>query len=248
MKRYFRLSIIFLLAFCVSVYANQPKLKIEGGDTYDWGKVKDKDSPLKAKIKILNVGDKDLKIENVRPGCGCTTAPLDKTLIPPGDFATMDVTLNITNNLGTIQKSITITSNDSTNSPKLITLKATVTSPIAFNPNRYLSFGQTYVGKESKQSLILTNTTDEKIVIMKILVTPPNLKLNVKEGDVIPPKGQIQLDALYTPDKPGNFQASVTIDTSNPDMKQFMISGWGVADAEKPKDSHQGELVPPSHK
>lgn len=77
MKTFF-LACFTMFVFAASLAFAQPKISIQGGDTQDWGKVKPKDSPLKASIKITNEGSEELKISDVRPGCGCTTAPLDK--------------------------------------------------------------------------------------------------------------------------------------------------------------------------
>jgi hypothetical protein len=248
MRRFFVLFSVLLFAGYSFMLA-QPKLRIEGGDTYKWGKVKEKDSPLKAKIQIFNDGNEDLKIDNVRPGCGCTTAPLDKSLIKPKEFATLDVTLNVSGNVGVIKKSITINSNDPVNTTKYLYLEADISTPITFAPSRYFSFGLLKIGVESLQSLYLTNTTDEKIVLSDLEINPPDLKTNIKNGTEIPPHGQIQVDASYKPTGPGNFSCFIKMTTSSPDMKQIMISGWGTIEA--PKTEQQSNVPPtslPQHK
>ena len=53
MKRFF-MTCLALMIFAGSFAYAQPKLTIIGGDTHDWGKVKPKDDPLKATIKIKN--------------------------------------------------------------------------------------------------------------------------------------------------------------------------------------------------
>jgi len=128
----------------------QPKLEIEGGDTYNWGKVNYKNSPLKANIKLKNVGTEVLKITEVKPGCGCTTAPLDKYEIAPGDYATLSVSLNISTYTGETVKSIRISSNDPQNGDKYLFIKADVYRPIVVNPSNYLGRSSIYVGKQEE--------------------------------------------------------------------------------------------------
>jgi len=69
------LSMIFAIVSCGY---SQQKLEVIGCNNYDWGTTYPKDSPLKVKIKIKNSGNDILKIYEVKPACGCTTAPLDK--------------------------------------------------------------------------------------------------------------------------------------------------------------------------
>ena len=227
------LSALVVLVFFTIACQGQPKLKIECGDTYNWGVVKEKDSPLKAKIKIYNVGDQPLKIDNVKPGCGCTTAPLDKNLIAPNEFATLDVSLRVEGNIGAVSKVITITSNDSTQNPMVLHLKAEVTVPIVCQPSRFLGFGNMNKGKESTQSIILKNKTDVDIKFSQIELNPPGLKINLKEGDVLSANGQIQLDAKFTPDNAGPFSCTIKLKTSHPEMPNMVITGWGSVVAEK---------------
>ena len=53
MKNVLTQSIILLLVGAFSITA-QPRIEIEGGNSYSWGQVKPKDSPLKTTIKIKN--------------------------------------------------------------------------------------------------------------------------------------------------------------------------------------------------
>ncbi len=101
MKRTLALVVFLFVPFLLFA---QPKIEIVGGDTYDWGTVKRTDDPLRAKIKIKNVGTEVLKITEVKPGCGCTTAPLDKNELKPGEEASLDVTLRITGYQGNVTK------------------------------------------------------------------------------------------------------------------------------------------------
>ena len=91
-----------------------PKIQIIGGETINWGQVGP--GVLKQAMKITNVGGDTLLINDVKASCGCTTAPLDKKVLMPGDTATVNVSMDVNNRSGEQHKSITITSNDSTRS------------------------------------------------------------------------------------------------------------------------------------
>lgn len=225
MKNKFIISLAIFALMITSAFA-QPKFDIEGGFTYDWGKVKPADSPLKAKVKFMNRGTDTLKITEVKPGCGCTTAPLDKNNIEPGGFATLDVTLNVGSNTGDVTKSITIKTNDPEKSMTSLMLKANVFVPITIFP-RYLSFNKLYTNEETIAKVVITNNIDKPIKFTKIVSEPANMVINLKEGYVLKPKESLPLEAKITPDQPGRLSAKVTITTDNGEMQTFDITGWG---------------------
>ncbi len=198
MIRFLILISIFWAIFLASLYS-QPKLEIEGGKAYDWGDVKLSDSPLTAKIKIYNKGNENLKIFKVKPACGCTTAPLDKQEIEPGDYATLDVTLNLGNHSGLFIRNITITSSDPDNSPMNYQLKCNILVPIKFFPSQYISFGMMELNKESVAKVVLTNSTDTTITIKDVTFSPDSMIINLKKDTLIPPKGSIDIEAKFTP-------------------------------------------------
>src|SRR5687767_4251785 len=91
--------------FTVSANA-QGRVDVIGGDTYDWGKVVP--GELQAVIEIKNSGDSVLKIDRVQPGCGCTTSPIDKNVLAPGESGKINVKLDARNRSGALHKILTI--------------------------------------------------------------------------------------------------------------------------------------------
>ncbi|WP_303675158.1 DUF1573 domain-containing protein [Vampirovibrio chlorellavorus] len=75
------------------------------------GKV-ETDSKVPAHFLLYNVGGKPLKIVDVQTSCGCTVAKLSKTVVYPGDFTRLDVSLDTSIKLGKVRKQITVKSND----------------------------------------------------------------------------------------------------------------------------------------
>lgn len=219
--------ILALFVASMSVFA-QPKLEMENGDEYNWGDVKPSDSPLKAKVKIYNKGDQDLHITNVRPGCGCTTAPLDKKVVPPNDFATLDITLNVGTGTDNIIKSILIESTDPSRKSFNYYIKANVKRPIAAFP-QYFVFNELYFNTEASSKVILKNTTDKEIKILNVKVSPESAKVNLKKDDILPPQKEITLEAIFTPLVMGANNIRVAITTDHPDTPLLELNGWGNA-------------------
>jgi hypothetical protein len=225
MKNFFLASItMFILA--TSLAFAQPKISIQGGDTQDWGKVKPKDSPLKASIKITNEGSEELKISDVRPGCGCTTAPLDKKELKPGEFATMDVSLNVGATSGMLTKSITISSNDPVNPTKVLYLKADVVRPIQVLPTQYLSFGELTVGSKGEAKVTIKNTSTQTIVLSDFEATN-GISINLMKPTTIPGGGEVEIIAKVAPKEKGYFNGSVKMKTDHPDFPTLDLTAYG---------------------
>lgn len=224
MKRLLVLVAIFFVPLFIFA---QPKIEIVGGDSYDWGTVKATQDPLKAKIKIKNAGNEVLKITEVKPGCGCTTAPLDKNELKPGEEATLDVTLRISGYQGNVTKSVRIASNDPTNPNKYLYLKANIFVPISIKPTTYFAFNEMTVGQEATAKVTITNNTNETITITPEQVVPENMNVNIPKKLVLKGGESFEVVAKVIPDKKGYFNCSIKLHTNYPDQKEIFIPGYG---------------------
>lgn len=222
-----KFSFIILLFTAITLSA-QPKLEIVGGSTYDWGEVKSSESPLKTKMTFKNVGNETLKITQVKPGCGCTTAPLDKNVLQPNETATLDVTLDVKNRSGNVTKTIRVVTNEPENDTKLIYLKCDVYKPVQLFPS-FLSFNRLYVGEEGTAKMTIKNLTDKPMTIKEVKVFPNEVNLNIKKGITIPSKGTYEVIAKYTPTAPGRMSATVQLvtDSPEPEAKEITFKGIG---------------------
>ena len=83
------LLVVFGLIFTSTAAPAGPVLTISK-DEFDFGYI-----PQSSKVShvfwLSNTGDQDLKIAKVNPGCGCTRAPLDQNVIPPGDSTRLEI-------------------------------------------------------------------------------------------------------------------------------------------------------------
>ncbi|HOK15060.1 MAG TPA: DUF1573 domain-containing protein [Candidatus Kapabacteria bacterium] len=224
-----RLLGLFVAFIGLSVVAySQPKLEMYPPNEYNWGKVKSTDNPLKATVKIYNHGNEELHIVNVKPGCGCTTAPLDKKILPPGDSANLDITLNITGYSDNVVKSIMIESTDPEKKSFYYYIKANVFRPIVVVP-QYIPFNELYYMQEASSKVMLKNNTDAPIKILDIKTNPESLKINLKANDVLKPKSETPLEVKFTPTQIGVNSIRVSITTDNEESKTIDINGWGSA-------------------
>lgn len=232
MKKFTLLTMVILLS-ALSIYA-QPKLEIIDGDTYNWGDVKLSQGPLKASIKIKNAGTEELLIQNVKPSCGCTTAPLEKDRLKPGETTNINVTLKISSG-GPISKSIRIASNDPNVPNKTLIIKANVIEMLKIEPTSYIRFKELQVGKESMASLTLFNNDKIPMKIKKDAVEPSYMIVNFvsSKGEVlnneatIAPGQKIDLRVKVTPQSDGYFKSDIKLTSDHPDHKLIEIRGYG---------------------
>lgn len=226
---------IFLsfLLFSIAAIA-QPKIEIVGGNTYNWGDVKLSQETLEASIQIKNVGTEELIIQNVKPSCGCTTAPLDKDKLAPGEMATLDVKMKISKG-GKTRKNIRISSNDPETPQTNLQIAANVIELITVIPTNIFRFKDLEVGKESESSVSIMNKDDKPVKISSLNIKPENLILVFKDSKgnkmsgnaVIAPGEKLDVIATVTPQKDGYFRASVDLKTDHPDHQKISINGYG---------------------
>jgi len=225
MKQLITFTIIFFITIMNAF--SQPKLEIVGGDTYDWGEVDGNQSTLRAKVKIKNAGNDKLTIPEVKPTCGCTTAPLDKSELQPGEIATLDITLRIGGSGNEVSKSIRIMSNDPKEPQKVLWLKCKVIRDFQITPNKYFAFQDMTVGYDKSEKVTIKNNSKEVIKIYDFKIEPKELSINLRGEVNIKPGQQIELIATARPNEQGNFRGTVTFKTNNKDNSEVSISAYG---------------------
>ncbi|MBN9399483.1 MAG: DUF1573 domain-containing protein ['Candidatus Kapabacteria' thiocyanatum] len=208
----------------------QPKLKME--ETYDWGRVtpvetKGEAHKLKARIILKNEGDKLLRITSVRPSCGCTSAPLEKDSLEPGEETALNITLNTPSNNGPITKYVTIQTNEIQHSTKTLTLKADIQRPLQLSSS-FIPFNQGVVGQAIEGAMSITSYAEEPVSINVSAITPG---LTIKSpASVVLKKGESYgLTCSYTPEKTGPFTVEVKLVTTLADYTDLSITGYGMA-------------------
>ncbi len=218
---------IIAFALCMTVGAlAQPQMEIVGGDTYNWGKVRPGQNPLKATILVRNIGNEELHITQVRPGCGCTTAPLDKDKLKPGDTARIKVELNIGSNNGNLTKSITITSNDSKDRDRIYYLKAEIIRDVQFTPSQYFTFSELRVGESSESKITIRNSSKEPIILSDFEL-PEGVTVNVKQNVTIKEGTSFDLIAKLRPTKKGYYNGEIKMKTTTQDYPTLSFPVYG---------------------
>ncbi len=130
-----------ILSIIASSLFAGPKIEVEP-KTFNCGTVLEgKVEKVDAVFIVKNTGDAPLKLETVRPGCGCTVVKFD-SLVPPGKSIKLESQVNIKGyRSGNISKGITVNSN-AENEP-LVRLTITLKIKAA------IGMSDTYLGLDS---------------------------------------------------------------------------------------------------
>ncbi|MDA3844341.1 MAG: DUF1573 domain-containing protein [Candidatus Kapabacteria bacterium] len=219
-------SFIILFVFALTVAAAQPKMEFVGGDTYNWGKVSPKDSPLKTVMKMKNTGDEVLVITEVNATCGCTGAKLDKKELKPGETAELDITLKVSSS-NKVTKTIKIYTNEPGKTKRVYYLKAHVIRPLQLSPRQYFTFNEMKIGYEKESKLKLSNNSNKAIKLSNITVEPKTALFNLHNNLTLKPGEEIELTIKVKPEVKGNYRVTVKMNTDHPDYKDFKIMGYG---------------------
>ncbi len=206
----------------------QGKIKVEGGDTYDWGTVAP--GKLHAAIKVWNTGTGELKIDEVRPSCGCTTSPIDKNLLKPGEFGTINITLDVASRTGPVEKTVTIHSNDAEAPYLVLHLKANIKRTLTFIPSNYFIITDAEKGVMSQSAPVRIMNTGEK----PFTVNPPSLTAgNVKatfsmtEPRELKPNEELEISMQVTPLDGNSMYGEVTMTSTSEEYPTIVMQITG---------------------
>lgn len=192
------------------------KIEIVSGETVDWGDVPPSD--LSETVVIKNAGGDTLRLSGVDAACGCTTAPLHKTTLAPGDTTQIAVTVAAGNFTGPQHKTITIKSDDPERPNVVVGLKANIIRDIVADPGFFPAMGNITAGTEFTTKVKLSNTGSEAVTIKQpylsepvsaVVRFEPSAPVTIKPGD------SIEVVAHVKPISAGTLNAEVVVPSNS---------------------------------
>lgn len=225
---------IFLVS-AWSICVAQPKIGIQ--NEVDWGVVTpsgpltEKQS-VKARVPIKNTGDSVLIISSVRVQCGCTSAPIEKDTLAPGQETAINITLDLPTGSGSLSKYVTVFSNDPEGA-HVLRLKVNVQRPIQL-ASSFLAFDRGGVGQETKAIINVTVNADTTVSInastqskgLQIVSPMPVVLTKGESADIV---------FRYVPTKAGSFQVEAVLTTNLPGYERIELSGYGAVQSDPAK-------------
>jgi hypothetical protein len=216
------LLILFLLLVLASLAVAEPKMNIPN-DTFDFGYAPQK-SQISYRFWIYSVGIDTLQIVDVRPGCGCTKAPLEKKIVPPGDSTFVDITFNTGQSKGKTTKTVSVTTNTAEKERRVsftayIVAEGDSTSPLLIKPSA-LDFASLKDKKEL--SFSLENRTGANLSLQLLSAPGENFEIklpkSIKAGEIAKAKIKLLAKAL-----PQEFVKSFTFFLNDDHQTKFTI-------------------------
>jgi hypothetical protein len=147
-----------------------PKIQFDQ-TVYDFGKTSVV-TAVSGVFKFKNIGDGVLKIQPPKPSCGCTVAELKSDTLLPNATGELTFTLNLNLYKGTLEKHISVKSNDPQTPEVGLSIKVDYTplfdlTPMTLAPN--LAFGENV----TTQFTTLTRTDGKPLHIVRLDASQP---------------------------------------------------------------------------
>ncbi len=198
------LLVFLLLAVATPVFG---QLKWENPEQTFTAKPLDK--VIIAKFRFANVGTSSVKITDLRPSCGCTTALLEKKEYAPGESGEIEAKLKFDGRIGHQEKWIVVTTDWIPPQPVILRMTVTIPESITIDPELVIW----RVGDQLKPKtvrIVVPDEIPEKIVS----VQADNAAVKLELREIRPGK---ELEVIVTPattNQPGG--ATLLIRTDYP--------------------------------
>jgi archaellum component FlaF (FlaF/FlaG flagellin family) len=124
-----KVGLIICIFISVSTFAQVAKPLQFKEESFDFGKVVEKDGPVTHVFEFTNSHSKPVKILGVKPSCGCTTPDWSKEEIQPGNSGFIKAEFNPKGRPGFFNKTLTVTT-DAEHTQIILQIKGSVVSDV----------------------------------------------------------------------------------------------------------------------
>ncbi len=176
-------------------------------------------------FQIQNLGEDTLKISSVRPSCGCTSAPLKKNILAPGEAVDLEVSFDAKNFMGKVHKTVTVNSNDAANPALVLSFSANVgiESPtVRFTPVEVL-YDSVQVGRNDTRKILLFNTDITEVDLALIEKPKDVVSIDLKKTNLQPGKSTEMVFRIDKKAAPGYFSYCSTLEVNGSDKYRVTI-------------------------
>ncbi len=227
LKSFFTIFFIFFMI----VYVSAQKPKSSGARIsisemmWDFGYVS-RNGKVIHTYKIKNVGGDTLILAKIRTTCGCTTTPLPKQRLAPGESTDLKVIFDPQKiAAGNTTKKLQIISNDPTNPFMEVQFTAKIgknSSLIKLTPKE-INFDTVSQGTEEQRSLKIENISEEKLSIKMVEGPGDDIDLDL-ESKILQPGESVQVTLkLKKKAALGDLYTSFTLDFEGSKMARVSI-------------------------
>lgn len=221
------LVVCFILSATVAAQA-QPEITFPNSP-WAFGEMLQKEK-VNHHFEVQNTGTDTLFISRVKPACGCTSAPLTKDVIAPGESIWLDVTFNSKKFSGAITKKITVFSNDPNNPRSTITFTANVQTnrTLIAVVNEPVDLGSLVPDQSGQSTILLTNLGTEPYRL-RLAAWPKGWMQTSWKEKVIDPGDTLQMSIGTSAVPPlGKFETSITFEVEGSEKTRMSLPLTGV--------------------
>jgi hypothetical protein len=229
-------AFLLLLPFSASSAVSGPVIHFDT-TIVDCGTViEGKTDKLDATFIVRNTGDQVLKLEKVRPGCGCTVVRFD-SLVEPGKSSEIRSQVKITGyRAGSLSKSITVTSNAENETTVRLIINARIQAIIGLS-ERYI---QLSAPDTATPKTLFLNSRKKDLAVSAVSFTSNDktgaaawesaLKLNLRftftplDSSTADGSRVFRLD-IYPPAAKISAPGAFTVTTNHNDKKEIVLQG-----------------------
>ncbi len=220
-------ALILALVAMAACAAAQPKLAIPEGFNLDFGNVYTGKSFVKH-LTIRNIGTLPLELTNVSASCGCTGTLMQHNVIAPKDSTVLTITFDPARFAGPVEKSITMNTNDTSQSHIRVIFKANVVKALAFSPD-YLMF-KTEIGSTAFDTLLVQNMGATPVHVLSATASKPNVTV-APAATTLSAGETTEILVTFTPKEAGAAKGTITITTDHPNMPVISLRYFALVTA-----------------
>lgn len=170
-------------------------------------------------FEVKNVGDKPLKILNVKPACGCTLVNYDK-VVEPGATGKITVAVDSKKLFGPFRKTIRVTTDDPLKASATLSISGKIKHYVETKP-RSLNFRNLKPAEEKDITMTLKNNGEEPLELT-LVKSDVGKSFTAEIIEKTPGKEFELIVHAKPPYKEGRFNATVSIKTNvdkQPELK-----------------------------
>ncbi|MDP8238447.1 MAG: choice-of-anchor D domain-containing protein [Candidatus Hatepunaea meridiana] len=188
-------------------------------------------------LTITNEGELNLTVSDIVVEGDYFTIDFEEetTIEPEGD---LDVVVTFApEEEGEFNGTLTITSNDPEQEEIIVNLRGVARDAfpdIAVEPEE-LDFEEVFTYDRNELTLTISNEGDADLIVREISIEHPYFRTDFVDEMVIQPDGSEEITVTFIPERIGDFEAELTIQSDDPDENPLMVALLGNGRMEIPE-------------
>jgi len=200
--------------------ASGPKI-VFATPVYDFGKVRSGEI-VKYAFLFTNAGSAMLQVSNVQVSCGCTTAGDWSREVEPGKIGSIPIQFNSTGFGSTVEKTITVSCNDTNQPSVVLQIKGNVWRPIDVTP-QFAVINLTAIARSNAATVRIVNNEEAPLTLSMPECSDQAFAIDLRTNQ---PGREFEMLIRTVSPLTNSVQAPITVKTSSTNMPVLNITAW----------------------